>query len=558
MTFLPIRRTDRVAACTALALSAGLVSAVPAIAAESPQPSAQSTVRAKARFDLDGDGRSERLTRSAVTGKLTVVASGTGTASAFTIGADDLRGASAKEILPADNLWGTAAPDLLTLHSDGTLNLHATVSPTATDKALVWQGSGWQIYNKVLAPGDLTRDGRQDLLARTPDGSLYLYAGKGTVDSAGPFKTRVKVGGGWNIYDQIVATNDLDGDTVADLVAKTLAGDLYFYKGTGSATAPFQTRVKVGSGWNIYNQIIGTDDVNDDGKADLTARAHSGAYYKYLSVGGGKFATRSYERGGGQYTAQHVNQGGVPDYGKHGLFTVDKAGTASNHATLANGTLAAAKQYGTAGSYGYHWSMGNGSALDQTDRANLLVATNPGFVSERDGVGHMISSSGAFYQYYERVAPGDVTGDGKGDVLGLDGWGNLFLHAGVKGGSGPQVGAAVKVGTGWPLDKLTGAGDVTGDGRPDLISRDGDRLYVHPGTGSAAAPFAARVLVGAGWGVYAHLAAPGDINGDGRADLVAVTTAGDVYRYTATGLSGTSTFAARTKIATGWLYDHVS
>ncbi|MEV8533174.1 VCBS repeat-containing protein [Streptomyces sp. NPDC051211] len=545
---------NRLAGCTALALTAGLVSAAPAAAADSPAATGYATARAKARFDLDGDGRSDRLYRSAVTGKLTVILSKTGTTKGFTVGADDLAGSVAKEILPADNLWGTASPELLTLHSDGTLRLHTTVSTTATDKGLIWRGTGWQIYNKVLAPGDLTKDGRQDLLARTPAGTLYLYSGTGTAYNGGPFKSRVKVGGGWQIYDQIVGTNDLDGDAIADLVARTLAGDLYFYKGTGSATAPFKTRIKIGGGWNIYNQIVGTDDVNHDGKADLVARTYAGSFYKYLSVGGGKFATRTYDSGGGQNIAHYTNQGGVPDYGKHGLFAVDRAGTAFTYRTLANGKLTAAKQYGPAGVHYSHWGMTYGSALGETDQPCVLTAYNPGLSC--DGIGE-VSTSPDFYSYSETIAPGDVTGDGKGDVIGVDPWGNLFLHAGLKEGW-PQVGSAVKIGTGWRLDKLAGAGDITGDGRPDLISRDGDRLYIHPGTGSATAPFATRVLIGAGWGAYEHLATPGDMNGDGRADLLAVTPTGDVYRYAATGLSGTSTFAARAKMATGWAYDHIS
>ncbi|MGW8763310.1 FG-GAP repeat domain-containing protein [Streptomyces sp. NPDC055815] len=543
----------RLAACTAFALGVGLVSAGP-VSTAAAAPAGATATPAKPRFDWDGDGRSDRIYRSAATGKLTIALSKTGTSAPFTIGADDLAGSVSQEILAADNLWGTDAPDLLTIHSDGTLRLHSTVSPTATDKALVWQGKGWQIYNKVLAPGDLTKDGFQDLLARTPSGALYLYAGKGgTVDYTGPFKSRVKVGEGWQGYDQLVGTNDLDGDAIADLVARTPAGDLYFYKGTGSATAPFKARVRIGGGWNTYNQVIGTDDLNGDGKGDLLARTYSGAFYKYLSVGGGKFGTRTYYGGGGQNLSYYLGQGGVPAFGKHSLLAVNAAGTAYTVGTLSNGTLTAPQQYGGAGEQ--YWRVHNTHGLDEADRATVLTAYNPGLMSDRGGE---VSTSAAFYNYAEIVSVGDVTEDGKADVLGLDLWGNLFLHPGLKDYSPPRVGAAVKVATGWQADTLVGTGDVTGDGRPDLVSRDGDRLYVHPGTGSATAPFAARVLIGAGWGGYDHLASPGDMNGDGRADLVAVTPGGDVYRYTATGLRGSATFGARVKIATGWKYDDVS
>ncbi|CAM5644022.1 FG-GAP repeat domain-containing protein [Streptomyces narbonensis] len=544
--------TRRLAACVALALGVGLLSVGPT---STPADAAPAATPAKPRFDRDGDGRSDRVYRSATTGKLTVSLSKTGTSAPFTIGNDDLDGSVGTEILAADNLWGTEATELLTLRSDGTLVLHAAKSPTATEPGAVWQGYGWHIYNKVLAPGDLTKDGFQDLLARTPSGTLYLYAGRGTVYNGGPFKTRVKVGEGWQAYDQLVGTNDVDGDAIADLVARTPVGDLYFYKGTGSATVPFKPRVRIGGGWQVYNQIIGADDLDSDGRADLLARTPSGSFYRYLSSGGGRFATRTYYGGGGQNLSYYLGQGGVPAYGKHGLFAVDPAGTAYTYGTLSNGTFTARKQFGAIGEYAYHWGMSSVHAMNRNDRATLLTANNAGLWGDD---GYMISSSPAFRDYAARISIGDVTGDGPTDVIGLDMWGGVFLYPGLKNETPTRLGAGVRIGTGWKVDRMVGAGDVTGDGRADLISRYDNRLYVHPGTDSPTAPFAPRVLIGSGWDGYAHLVAPGDMTGDGRADLVAVTTSGDVYRYTATGLGGASTFAPRVKIASGWKYDHVS
>lgn len=42
----------------------------------------------------------------------------------------------------------------------------------------------------------MTNDGRADFVARTPGGTLYLYAGTGASDS-GLFKTRVRIGTGF-------------------------------------------------------------------------------------------------------------------------------------------------------------------------------------------------------------------------------------------------------------------------------------------------------------------------------------------------------------------------
>ncbi|MGW2301119.1 FG-GAP repeat domain-containing protein [Streptomyces sp. NPDC001809] len=548
----PRRRTRRLAACAALALGVGLLSVGPT----SPTADAATVATpAKPRFDRDGDGRSDRLYRSAATGELRISLSKTGTGAPFALSSPGM------EILPADDLTGTATPELLTLHADGSLLLRRGVSATSVG-TVDWSGHGWQIYNKVLAPGDLTGDGHQDLLARTPDGTLYLYAGKGTIDNGGPFRTRAKVGGGWQAYDQLVGTNDLDGDAIADLVARTPGGDLYFYRGTGSATAPFKARVLIGGGWHAYNQIIGADDLDGDGRADLLARAYSGAFYRYLSVGGGKFGAPTSFGGGGQSLSYYLGQGGVPAYGKHNLFTVNAAGTAFTHGTLADGKLTAPRQYAGAGDFAYHWPTVNGYALDGVDRANLLIADNRGLMMWREEggspLGNQVGSGSAYQNYLFKASPGDVNGDGEADFVGADHQGGLFLHLGLKSHVPAYLGPAVRIGTIGSSDMLIGPGDVTGDGRPDLVSRDGEVLYVHAGTGSATAPFAPRSYVGHGWYLYKYLASPGDMDGDGRADLVAVTPGGDVYRYSARGLRGAYTFKARVKIASGWKYDHVS
>lgn len=140
-------------------------------------------------------------------------------------------------------------------------------------------------------PGDLTGDGRADLLARTPEGELYLYPATGNTSTA-PFGARVLVGKGWGTYDQLIGANDVTGDGIADLYGRTRSGELYFYTGTGSAAKPFTDAGHVGRGWKIYNQVIGADDLNGDGRGDLIGRTVEGDVYVYLSTATGELATR--------------------------------------------------------------------------------------------------------------------------------------------------------------------------------------------------------------------------------------------------------------------------
>ena len=48
--------------------------------------------------------------------------------------------------------------------------------------------SGWQAYNTVFSTGDLTGDGKADLIGRTPANVNYVYAGTGRGTFAAPKK----------------------------------------------------------------------------------------------------------------------------------------------------------------------------------------------------------------------------------------------------------------------------------------------------------------------------------------------------------------------------------
>ncbi|MFB7516005.1 N-acetylmuramoyl-L-alanine amidase [Streptomyces sp. NPDC056144] len=154
-------------------------------------------------------------------------------------------------------------------------------------------GTGWQMYNVVAPMTALRADGTGDVVGRDSSGVLWYHQGSG--NPSAPFKKRVSVGSGWSIYDRIVGVRDITANGKADLIAREKAtGDLYLFKGTGDMTRPFTSRTRIGTGWQTYSAIISTGDLNGDGKADLVARDNAGVLWSYEGTGDGAkpFKTR--------------------------------------------------------------------------------------------------------------------------------------------------------------------------------------------------------------------------------------------------------------------------
>ncbi|MDX3457954.1 trypsin-like serine protease [Streptomyces sp. ME02-8801-2C] len=146
------------------------------------------------------------------------------------------------------------------------------------------------------------------------------------------------------------------------------------------------------------------------------------------------------------------------------------------------------------------------------------------------------------------LAPGDVNGDGLPDLVAVDSGGTLWRYPGNgKGGFGSRAG----LGTGWnAYAQVVAHGDLTGDGRPDLVGRtSAGALYIHPSSTTGTYTFGGRKLVSTTvFKAATALAAVGDVNGDGRADLVTRTGSGTLWLYKG---NGNGTFAAPAKGATG-------
>ncbi|MEU8967487.1 VCBS repeat-containing protein [Streptomyces sp. NPDC048491] len=180
---------------------------------------------------------------------------------------------------PVDNDKDGYSESTWHIEKEGRLTYTYHVSEFELDTKTI--GGGWQIYDKVLSPGNLAGAGEADMIARDKAGVLWLYLGY----PDGRVAPRIKIGGGWDAYTEIAGQGDLNGDGKTDIVAADKAGVLWLYTGTGNYNAPFKPRTKIGAGWNAYDRILSVGDLNRDGRTDLVARAKNGDLYRYFGNG---------------------------------------------------------------------------------------------------------------------------------------------------------------------------------------------------------------------------------------------------------------------------------
>lgn len=162
--------------------------------------------------------------------------------------------------------------------------------------------------------------------------------------------------------------------------------------------------------------------------------------------------------------------------------------------------------------------------LDGDGRPDLLARdANSGttYVYPGDGAGgytEATTSTGQFATMDLLVGAADVNRDERADVITRSAeTGQLFLFRGNGRGGFLERRALLSDARNYTL--VVGAGDLTGDGNPDLVARDKvQRLWLWPGTGTADVGEPRQVR--GDWSGYDQITGSRDFTGDGRADLV--------------------------------------
>ncbi|MGW7367943.1 FG-GAP-like repeat-containing protein [Streptomyces sp. NPDC054841] len=233
------------------------------------------------------DGVPDLLTLNASGGLAYQLGNATGAYSGTTTGSGWSTTAVA---VPFGDLNGDRCNDVLVRLWTGELRAYKpgcgkAVTPTTAYTSL---GTVWGQFNVLTSPGDLTGDGRPDLVARQAStGDMYLYADNG----AGGLKARGKIGTNWKLYRAVFGAGDLNGDGIGELLAVDGANSLWRYDGTAAGTVKPRAAVFANNWATGRNVFVGAGDLTGDGKADLVSRNAAGDLLRNSGNGAGSFGS---------------------------------------------------------------------------------------------------------------------------------------------------------------------------------------------------------------------------------------------------------------------------
>jgi mono/diheme cytochrome c family protein len=305
--------------------------------------------------------------------------------------------------IPGD-LSGEGRADLVFQNADGRIAAWLMNGTAVTSSAnLIGAGAGWSVTHLA----DLNADGKAEIFFKHTDGRVYVYVMNGLAVTAG--KELLGAGLGWSISH----TADLNLDRKADLILRNADGRHHLWLMDGTAIIGSVSLLPAGSGWNV----AGTGDLNGDGKADIVFMHDDGRGYIYLMDGTTIIGGAGFLSPGSGWTVSHVAD--IDGDGKADLVFRHTDGRA--HLFLMNGT-----------------SFGAGLAI---------LGPGTGWI-----VSHV----------------GDLNGDGRGDFVfrHTDGRAHVRL---MNGTSVLGAGDILPAGAGWTVTQLL---DLNGDGRKDLVFRN--------------------------------------------------------------------------------------
>ena len=418
-------------------------------------------------------------------------------------------------------------------------NGNGTFQPARVLSAFTGGFSDYQ--NNHVVAGDVTGDGKVDILIGEIGGDVLLFPGLGD----GTYSAGIELGKAAQPV-RAIRLADLDGDGALDVVAAS-----GMITGGGGTLLAF-VRQMDGTFKNTFTltsmesfPALALADQDADGKADIAAVAASGKLYTYRGNGDGTFGTgvtSDIGKNSAFLSAGDLNGDGKPDLVSGGRFDNGATPTAQTFIGLMNsdGTTRSS-QLEADGLYsgGILADMNKDGRLDlvltHTERSELSVVFGRG-----DGSFILNAPTGTA----TAASSGDFNGDGKMDLVYVGSSADkVAIILGRSDGSFDAPRA-------FDVDRAPSAvrtGDFDGDGKLDVAVTcyDTNLVSLLLGKGDGTLATQRTFSVGKGPNSLAVL----DLDGDGKLDIVTANTDGDSVSVLLG--NGTGNFAVNKDYTTG-------
>jgi hypothetical protein len=443
---------------------------------------------------------------------------------------------------------------------DGTFQVPITLNIAATNT-----------FYEAIAAGDFNSDKVLDIAIWTTNASsgltevhIYLGTGTGSFTAGGVFSAPNS--STFNPGPNSIVAADVSGDGKLDLVAMTPYNGVFTFLGNGDGT--FQTPVVNTTVCTSACGGVAVGDLNGDGKLDLAFESNNttgGGISVLLNNGSGTFGTGIYYPVAisGVFAANSVaigdvNGDKVPDVVVSGssvsaiVFLNQGSGTFKVNGTVGTTPAGATNNIVLADINGDKkldivMPDGSGNVFTFLGKGTGLFSNGPGYPLQA-------ATFGGNYL----IAVVDFNKDGFLDLLDTNGFNNNTVSLG-RGDGSFQTNQTYAYNSTLVTNNITTA-DFNGDGFPDTaqsLSGGGNGMIgINLGSSHGVLGTASLVTASTCANNVVEWVVAGDVNGDGKADLVATlqdaTFAGCQNNTVAVMLGlGTGKFKAASYYATG-------